>query len=122
MNKNPGKTPKLLGNFVQAGERRDLPSFFVADREVSPKTVVEKVVLLPKIKRGVELRGKMTAKADRIRRRNAMQFRDLLEGRMIEWPSRGPRLVAMTPEVVFTQIFNPDQTFVWIMKMNLRGA
>src|SRR5205807_7602278 len=56
--------------------------------------------------------------ADRLRQR--MKRRDLIERRFIERTTDEPAFVAVTVEIALAQIFDPDETFRWIVKINSR--
>src|SRR5437588_7012395 len=47
-----------------------------------------------------------------------MQLHDFIEGRLVEGPAHEPAFLAVTPKIVFTEIFDPDQAFRGIMKIN----
>src|SRR5881394_4610111 len=49
-----------------------------------------------------------------------MKRRDLIERRLVERAANEPAFVAITVKIALAQIFNPDQTFRWVMKINLR--
>jgi hypothetical protein len=49
-----------------------------------------------------------------------VQRRDLIEGRFVERAAHQPAFVAITVEVALAKVFQPDQTFVSVVKVNLR--
>ena len=58
--------------------------------------------------------------ADRLRQR--VQSRDLIERRFVERATHEPALMAVTVDVALAQVFEPDQSFVRIVKINLWHA
>ncbi len=74
------------------------------------------------IERGVEFRGEMRTDILRAVQRQAMQTGGLIECGLIERLTHKPTLLAMTPQIDFAQIFDPDETFLRIMKVNFRHA
>src|SRR5882724_9937964 len=50
----------------------------------------------------------------------SVQSRDLIESRFVERAAHQPAFVAITVEVALAKIFQPDQTFVSVVKVNLR--
>ena len=51
-----------------------------------------------------------------------MQFYDLRQGRFIEGAAEKPAFVAVTPKIRLAEVFDPDQAFRGIVKINLRRA
>jgi hypothetical protein len=51
-----------------------------------------------------------------------VQRPDLIERRFIEGPAHQPAFVAITVEIALAKVFQPDQTFVSIVKVNLRDT
>src|SRR3954454_12910216 len=49
-----------------------------------------------------------------------VQRRDLVEGRFVEGSAHQPGFVAVTAEVALAKIFQPDQTFSSVVKINFR--
>ena len=51
-----------------------------------------------------------------------MKRRDLIKGRFVESPAHQPTFVAITVKVALAKVFQPDQTFISVVKVNLRHA
>ena len=90
--------------------------------EIAAETVFEKVILFPTVKLGVEFGGQMLLHFDADRLRQSMKCRDLIERRFVERAADKPTFVAITVEIALAQIFDPDETFRRIMKINPRYA
>ena len=79
-------------------------------------------MLLPKIKRGVELRRQIAPDFRGVGGGNAVQFRDFLQRRLIVSTSHQPALVAIAPEVALAKVFDPDEAFRRVVKVDLGRA
>src|SRR6266699_2629499 len=80
----------------------------------------DEVILYPQVKRRIELDRQMLLDLDANRCGQSVQRRDLVEGRFVERAAHQPAFVAITVEVALAKIFQPDQTFVSVVKVNLR--
>ena len=84
------------------------------------EAILEKVILFPKVKLRIELGRQMLLHLDANRFGQRVQRRDLIEGRFVERAAHQPAFVAITVEVALAKVFQPDQTFVSVVKVNLR--
>src|SRR5689334_6699488 len=84
------------------------------------KTVFEKVTLLPKIKCGVELSRQMFPHFDAKRLWQFMKFADFVQGRFVKRATDHPRFISIIKEIVFTEVFQPDQSLVRVVVINPR--
>src|SRR5450432_2212637 len=89
---------------------------------MTAEAVLEKVVLLPKIKRGVELRRQIGPDFRRLGGGDAVQLRDFLERRLVKGAPRRPAPVAIAPEIALAEILDPDEAFRRVVEENFRRA
>src|SRR5436190_3515641 len=120
MYQDSGQTRQPFRDFAQRKQFCEFAPFSFAHAKISAETVFEKVVLFPNVKLGVEFGGQMLLHFDADRLRQSMKRRDLIERRFVERTTDEPAFVAMTVEIALAQIFDPDETFRWIVKINLR--
>src|SRR5438045_6269462 len=120
MHQDSGQMRQPFRDFAQRKQFCEFAPFRFAHAQGSDKTVFEKVVLYPNVKLDVEFGGQMLLHFDADRLRQSMKGRDLIERRFVKRTTDEPAFVAITVKIALAQIFNPDQTFRWVMKINLR--
>src|SRR5436190_22484530 len=120
MYQDSGQTRQPFRDFAQRRQFCEFTPFSFAHAKISAETVFEKVVLFPNVKLGVEFGGQMLLHFDADRLRQSMKGRDLIERRFVKRTTDEPAFVTITVEIAFAQIFDPDKTFRWIVKINLR--
>src|SRR5882724_9937905 len=116
MHQSSGQTRQPFRDFAQRRQRCEFAPLRFVYAKIAAETVFEKVVLLPSVKLGIEFGGQMLLHFDANRLRQSMKRRDLIERRFVERAADEPTFVAITVEIVFAQIFDPDKTFRWIVK------
>src|SRR6266446_5254875 len=122
MHQNSWQARQPFRDFAQTRQRCEFAPLRFVYAKIASETVFEKVVLLPNVKLGVEFGGQMLLHFDADRLRQSMKRRDLIERRFVEGAADKPPFVPVTVEIAFAQIFNPDEAFRWIVKINLRYA
>src|SRR2546421_13095607 len=99
---------------------RQLRKLFWRDPEETAETILEEIILFPAIKRGIEFRRQTFPDCLRLALRQAMELHDLPERRFVKGAAHDPAFAALTPEIGLAQVFDPDQAFRRIVKINFR--
>src|SRR6266446_4719712 len=120
MHQNSWQARQPFRDFAQTRQRCEFAPLRFVYAKIAAETVFEKVILLPDVKLGVEFGGQMLLHFDADRLRQRMKRRDLIERRLVERTTDEPAFVAVTVKIAHAQVFDPDETFRWIMKINLR--
>src|SRR4029077_19921192 len=119
VHQNSRERCQAICDFLHRRQGRQLREPFFLDFEKEAEAILEKVILFPKIKLRIELVRQMLHHLDANRFGKRVQRRDLIEGRFVERAAHQPAFVAITVEVELAKVFQPDQTFVSVMKVNL---
>src|SRR2546421_1562566 len=85
---------------------------------MTTEAVLEEIVLFPAIKRRIKRHGKIFLNREPSLFGKTMQLYDFIEGRLVEGPAHKPAFLAVTPKIVFSEIFDPDQALRGIVKIN----
>src|SRR5436190_9137958 len=120
MHQDSGQTRQPFRDFAQRRQRCEFTPLRFVYPKIASETVFEKVVLFPNVKLGIEFGGQMLLHFDADRLRQSMECRDLIERRFVKRTADQPAFMTITVEIAFAQIFDPDETFRWIVKINLR--
>ena len=118
MDHDARKISKTLRDLLQGRQRGKLRKFFLIHAKMTTEAVLEEIVLLPAIERRIKRHGKIFLNREPSLFGKTMQFYDFIEGRLVEGPAHEPAFLAVTPKIVFSEIFDPDQAFRGIVKIN----
>ena len=92
----------------------------LVDFEYAAEAIFEKVILFPQVKLGVKLGWQMLLHLDAERFGQRVQRRDLIQGRFVKRAAHQPAFTAIAVEIALAEVFQPDQTFVRVVKVNFR--
>src|SRR5262245_6358887 len=107
---------------MQTGKGCQILALGFLDPEIAPQAIVEKVSLFPPIKRGVKLGGQVFLHFQAHGLRQAMKFDNFIERRLVKRAADEPVVVPITVEIAHTQILDPDEAFLCIVKINSWGS
>ena len=114
---------QMLGDFQQPRaitllcEPRDMHA------EVPAQAVLEEIILLPAVERGVE-DGLQVAQRIGVGRAMRLGVEDerLVERALVERAARGPRCLALAPQIRLARILHEDEALGFIVEMDARHA
>src|SRR4029077_12561335 len=87
MDQYPRTLRQILSDFLQGRQCRDVVDAGFIDSETTAEAILEKVVLLPTIERGVKFRRQMPMHLDANVFRQSMKFSNFVQSRFVKRPS-----------------------------------
>src|ERR1700682_2369232 len=85
---------------------------------MTAEAILVEIVLFPTIKSGIKRHGKILLDGTPGRLGETMQLNDFFERGLVEGATHEPAFTAITPKIVLSEIFDPDQAFHGIVKIN----
>ena len=110
----------MLRDFPQSGAVYVVVHIVSGQAEMARKAVLQEIVLLPLVKRGVEFRLKFrTVRVDVC---PGVEHQRLVQRALVECATLDPRRIAKRPEVQFAGIFHEDHAILATVKENAWNA
>jgi hypothetical protein len=124
MNKCAGKVVQPRSDLVQAFTTAALLHLRFGKIEVPSQTVLQEVVLLPTIQIRVEFHLELRRSRGTLVREmpSSMQDYGFIQRALIQWPADSPWLIPVAPKILLSEIFHPDQTLCFVVKIDLRNS